>query len=160
MNWEQIIQIPAWASLRSVAPTAEPISGGIYKVADHAYLLTQRYDQKLEQNRPDAPFVTAAIWAVSLQALRRFVHNDALIPVEIGSVLPPKILLLGTQGKYGELQRQIPVDDRPTAERAVYSNSGVFVHKVIEVGRYSFCFLETTIKKEHDAYAIQVSLQQ
>jgi hypothetical protein len=159
MNWEQILRIPPWSSLRSVAPAAEPISAGTYKVADHAYLLTQRYNQAFEKNHPEAPFVTAAIWAVSPQALLRFINIDATIPVEVGSRLPPRILLLGTNGKYGELQRQISANDRQCAERAVYSNLGAFVHKVIEVGRYSFCFLEPSIKKEHAAYAIQVALQ-
>jgi len=74
------------------------------------------------------------------------------------TVKPPEILLLGTQGTYGELERQIPRAERSIAERAVYSNTGAFVHKVIEIARFSFCFLEPTIREEDCAYAIEVRL--
>jgi hypothetical protein len=158
MNWETILTIRAWTSLREVAPQSEMVLPGVYRVAENAYLVTQPYNRAFEQNLPEAPFVTMAIWAESTNALRRCVNSDATAQVQTIGTKPPEILLLGTQGKYAELAQRIPQTKQKIAERAVYSNTGDFVHKVIEIDRFCFCFLNQKITKEEGAYVVEVSL--
>lgn len=159
MNWEQILKMRAWTPLREVAPHGEIVLPGVYRVAENAYLVTQPYNRVFEQNRPEAPFVTLAIWAGSGNVVKRCLNSDATIEVPFVIAKPPEILLLGTQGKYGELITRIPLAQHKIAERGVYSNTGAFVQKVIEIDRLCFCFLDQRITDEEETYAIEVSLQ-
>jgi hypothetical protein len=158
VNWETILQIPAWTPLTEVTSQGELVAPGVYRVAEDAYLVTQLYNRAFEEGRPEAPFVTLAVWAESTSALKRCIDSDASVYVAATAVKPPEILLLGTRGTYGELERQIPARERKIAERAVYSNGGGFVHKVIEIARFSFYFLEPKIRSEERVYAIEVRL--
>jgi hypothetical protein len=158
MTWEQLFKIRAWAPLCEVAPQSEMVLPGVYKVAECVYLLTQPYDRAFERNRPEAPFVTLAIWAGSKTALNRCVNSDVGIKVQ-DTTKPPEALLLGTHGKYGELAELIPPTQHKIAEQAVYSKTGTFVHKIIKIGRFCFCFLDHRITNVEEPYAIEISLQ-
>ncbi|MEQ2005992.1 MAG: hypothetical protein ABMA26_04270 [Limisphaerales bacterium] len=158
MNWETILQIPAWTPLREVTVQRDLVLPGIYRVAADAYLVTQVYNREFEEGRPEAPFVTVAVWAESLSALKRCVDCDVSVQVATSGVKPPDALLFGTTGTYGELERQIAARERKISERATYSNTGVFVHKIIEIGHFTFCFLEPKIRTEEQVYAIKLRL--
>jgi hypothetical protein len=159
MNWQTILDIHAWTPLREVAPRGEMVLPGVCRIGESAFLVTQPYNRAFEQNLPEAPFVTLAVWAESVSALRRCLNCDATTQVQSIITRPPDILLLGTQGKYGELSQHIPQTKRKIAERAVYSSTGAFVHKIIEIDRFCFCFLDQRIKRDEGVYAIEVTLQ-
>lgn len=158
MNWDRILQVPEWTPLSKVTDQGELVLPGVYRVAPDAYLVSQLYNREFEERQPGAPFVTLAVWAESGSGLKRCITSDPFVHVATPTVKPPEILLLGTQGTYGELEGQIPTIDRKIAERAVYSNTGAFVHKVIVIGRFSFCFLTPNIARDDRVYAIEVRL--
>lgn len=158
LTWQSILEIRAWTSLQEVTSQFEMISSNVYRIFSDAYLVTQPYNRKLEHNHPAAPFITMAIWAGSPNALKRCFETNATIDIGSLGSKPPEILLLGTQGTYGELEKIIPQKNRKMAERAIYSNTGAFVHKIIEIDRFRFCFLNSNISENEKIYAIEIVL--
>ncbi|HXK59520.1 MAG TPA: hypothetical protein PLP42_06440 [Acidobacteriota bacterium] len=160
MRWEEILELNAWVSLRQLPIQPEEVLHRIYRVGTDAFAHTLPYDRSFNRNNPDAPFVTLAFWAPSMKALKRCAGRDPSVVPEEPIVLPPAPLLLGTSGTYRQLRDAVPASDRWYAEKAIYSNRGLFVHKVIELGRFRYCFLQREIRDDELPYSIEVSLLQ
>lgn len=158
MDWKFILQLQAWTPLRRVVSGGDFVLPGIYAIGTNAYLRTQHYNQAFENNHPEAPFITEAYWAPSIDALKYNIQRDTTININDSLQKPPEELLLGTSGTYGELEQLIPSSEKRVSERAVYSFKGIFVHKIIEIDRFSYHYLRPTIKKDDRVYAIKVSL--
>lgn len=158
MEWNHILSIRTWTGLRAVIAEPDEVLPGIYRAGNDAYLQTQPYDSEFTRGLLDAPFITLAYWAPSLLALRRCAQGDTTVMVPSPWAPPPTSLLLGTSGTYSELLETTPQAKRRTAERAVYSNEGKFVHKLIKSGRFTFCFLAEAINDLDIAYAVEVAL--
>ena len=157
-EWERILLLKTWTELRALRAEPKEVLPGVYSVGPEACLQTQPFDSRYRRHQPGAPFVTLAYWASSLHALSRCTRLDPSVTVSALSVCPPACLLLGTSGKYGDLMRQMPAAEKGLAERAVYSNQGEFVHKVIESGCFRYCFLGGGSGDEAQVYCIELAL--
>jgi len=158
MEWNEVLSLPAWTPLSEIARSAEPVMDGIYMVGPNAYIKTQAYNRSLEIGDPRAPFVTKAYWAPCLDALRRSICGDPSLGMVAPMVVPPPELVLGTSGVYSELIRQVPEGGGKIAERAIYSNTGAFLYRMINIGRFNYCFLSNEDKGDDRTFLIDISL--
>jgi len=135
----------------------EEVMDGIYKVDLNLYLRTQLYNRNLELGDVNAPFVTKAYWAPSIEALKRIVLNDPKYGVGDPMVSPPFELTLGTSGLYSELSKKFTLSDERASESAIYSAKGLFVKKIIEIGRFGYYFASRHEKDEY-TFAVETKL--
>ena len=130
---------------------------GVYQVAPDLYLRTQPHDKNFESGNPRAPFVTKGYWAPAIRGLRCLVAGIPYEIIDEALPAPPAEFGQDTSGNYSELVAKIRPDSAQTAERAVYSNKGTFLYRVVSVGRLDYCFPSHTDKDER-AFAIASSL--
>ena len=130
---------------------------GVYRVGLDAYLKTQPHNRNFETGDPHAPFVTKAYWSPSLDGLRRLIAGDPALLVDGPLPEPPPELAQGTTGLYSELIKHVPPAGAKVAEKAIYSNKGAFLYRVISIGRLNYCFLSHEDKDER-AFLIDISL--
>lgn len=158
MEWTNILSLRIWTPLsESGAEEVELVMDGVYKVGPHAYLRTQPYTRNFEMGDPRAPFVTMAYWSPTVDGLRRLVLGDPSFQADELLPVPPPELALGTTGLYSELIRQVPLGSTKIAERAEYSNKGVFLKRSLGIGRLNYCFMNHEDKDER-AFLIEISL--
>lgn len=159
MEWSEILELKAWTPLKEIAEQPERLADGLYKVGSDAYVFTRIVNRQLEQNDPDAPFVTGAYWAANADAVRRILGGgDPTIGVGAPSKMPPQELLLGTNGTYGELVRRARTLRDSFAESASYSKTGKFLYKLISCGRFEYCFLDNQKNDCEPTFLIQIAL--
>ena len=158
MNWDTILQLRTWSPLSSLEHLLIESRNGFLEIGVNAYVIAQPYDRNFEINKPGAPFVTLAYWTESVTAMERLVLGEPTREHGGHRGTPPEILLLQTNGTFGELksagkQRQIEV-----SERGLYSPQGEFLHRTLDVGRFSYCFYGREDVHDERPFAIQVSL--
>jgi len=159
MNWDEILNLNAWTPLSEIGIVdVEPIIDGIFRVGRDAYLRTQQYNERLEMGDSQAPFVTMAYWAPSMEGLRRLVLSDPSIRIAEPIPVPPPELAMGMNGRYLELAKQAPLTGQKYSERAVYSNKGVFLKKLLRIGPLGYCFMDRE-ERDEQAFAIEISLR-
>ncbi len=158
MEWQGILNLKRWTELSAVIAAPNEVFPGVYDAGSEAYLQAQPYDSEFRLGQIGAPFATLAYWAPNLAALERCTRLDPGIEVSGPWPPPPSCLLLGTAGKYGDLVHRMSSAERQLAERAVYSSGGKFVHKVVERGRFTYCFLGGGFSDEDRVYCIEVGL--
>jgi hypothetical protein len=152
-----VLNLRAWTPLLEVCEKdTKLVMEGVYEVAPNIYLRTQRYNQNLEEGDVRAPFITMAYWAPSIECLQRIVLNDPSFKA-VESKSPPFELSSGTNGMYSELSEKIISTNERCAEKATYSNLGLFVKRVISIGRFSYCFASCEDVDER-AFAVEVAL--
>jgi hypothetical protein len=140
------------------ADAIEPIMDGLYRVGLNAYLKTRPYNPRSAQGGVGGPFVTLAFWSSSISGLRRVISSDSDAAIDEVLIVAPPELTLGTTGLYSELiHKNLLIDSKPF-ERAEYSNKGLFLNKVVGVGRFSYCFASRENKDER-AFLIEISLK-
>jgi hypothetical protein len=157
MNLTDLMRLRAWSPLSEVCHGAELVMDGIYKVAPDLYLRTQPHDRNFAPNNPRAPFVTKGYWVPTIAGLRRLVAGIPDEEIDGPLPAPPAELGQDTSGYYSELTAKITLDSARTAERAVYSNKGTFLYRMISIGRLAYCFPSHEDKEER-AFAIGISL--
>jgi hypothetical protein len=158
MDWKEILGLGAWLPLSTVEHLRLDLPNGIIKVGPDAYLRTQPHDRDLEMNRPGAPFVTMGYWTGSLPALERLIRGDPTVENGSVSACPPVELLLQTNGTFGELREMGMANRTLRSERAVYSNQGTFLYRVLDIERFTYCFYGRTDQANDRPFAIEVSL--
>jgi hypothetical protein len=159
MIWDYLLKAKPWTPLSQIQEGVEQVMEGVLKVDDCAYVRTQDYNQKLENNDPNAPFVTKAYWASSIEAVKRVVLGDATVSVETVGANAPRQLLQGTKGTYAELKAKIPASEAKGSESAKYSNKGAFLYKQIRIGRFEYYFIGNEIAPDEKVFMIGVALQ-
>jgi len=159
MKLDEVLNVKAWTPISELNPQEiEEVIGGVYKVDLNLYLRTQLYNRNLEMGDIGAPFVTMAYWASSIEALKRIVLNDPKYDVVDSIMSPPFELTLGTSGLYSELSKKATLGDERASESATYSAKGLFVKKIIEIGRFGYCFASRHEKDEY-AFAVEIALE-
>lgn len=158
MEWSEILQLKEWSPLSEISAKAAVVVDGILQVAPDGYIVTQPYNKLLEDNDPNAPFVTRAYWGGSVDAVRRRVDGDPTIGNTPPSSRPPPELLLGTNGTYGESVRKASALRDRFSEQARYSNTGKFLYKLISSGRFEYCFLDNEENDDEPTFLIQIAL--
>lgn len=159
MNWNEILNLSAWTPLSQIGNLdIEPIVDGVFRVGVDAYLRTQQYNELLQMGDSRAPFVTMAYWSPSVDGLKRLILGDPSICVAKPIPAPPPELAMGMTGRYLELAKQAPLMGQRYSERAVYSNKGVFLKKLLSIGPLGYCFMDRKERDEH-AFAIEISLR-
>jgi hypothetical protein len=157
MDWTNILNLQAWTPLSEIGTEVKCVMGGVYRIGQYAYLRTQTYNRDLVVGDPRAPFVTTAYWSPSIEGLKRFVNGDPGFHIEGPLPAPPPELVQGGTGLYSEQAKQLVAAGVIGAERAVYSNKGVFLYKKIKIGRLNYCFLSPD-NKDEQAFLIEISL--
>ena len=153
MNWNSVFLIRAWSPLKRVAAQCYEVGDGLYCGGEGIFFMTQPYNESFEEGLPEAPFVTSAYWAASVEAIRHCVLQE-LEAFDGTSWLPPEELLLGSRGSYEEL---CAMDG--ASEVATYrSTDGAFVNKSISVGRFCYFFMGRDIDPYQIPYAVEVTL--
>lgn len=158
MLWNDILCLHAWTPLSNIESDAEQVFDGVFKIGPNAYVKTQMHNMSFETGDPHAPFITKAYWAPHLDALKRSVIGDPLIGADKAVIPPPEELLLGTSGLYAELIEKIPLSLKGRAERAIYSNKGAFLYRLINIGRLNYCFLGNENRGNDLTFLIDISL--
>lgn len=142
MDWRDILLLKSWTPLSRLHPSPQPVAPGLCQVGPHAFLLLRDVNRRLERNDPDAPFVTRAYWATSLEAVLRIKGGgDAGIGGQAPGECPPAELLLGSSCRYGDLLGAAIAQRLDPSERAQYSNTGEFLCRLIGCGRFEYLFL-------------------
>lgn len=153
MTWNDVFSIKAWSSLKSEAAQYYEIGDGLYCVEENIFFMTQPYNERFEEGLPDTPFVTAAYWAASVEAIRHCVLQE-LETFDGASTLPPEELLLGSRGSYQELR----VMDGASEVATYRSMDGALVNKSISVGKFCYFFMGSEINPCQTPYAVEVAL--
>ncbi|MCZ4324659.1 hypothetical protein [Pseudomonas anguilliseptica] len=156
---ENLLRYPKWSPLAGVVEVIDQISfisANIYKLSDNLYLRLTPSNAFFE-NGPDAPYVTAIIWAVSDGAVLRL--SEAKIESDIGGVLePPKeILPAVSEATYGEIISYFKnFPPKVCQEKASYriATDGAFIHRVIETEGFLFAFRSPAHDSSEKPYAI------
>ncbi len=158
MTWDSLLKVKTWTPLSQIQQEVEQVMPGVLKVDEGAYIRTQDYNQKLENNDPNAPFVTKAYWASSIEAVKRVVSGDPTASIGALDANAPTQLLSGTKGTYAELKAKIPSSEIKGAESAKYSNKGAFLYKQIRIGRFEYYFAGNDIVPDEKVFMIGVAL--
>ena len=140
MNVTDLLRLRAWTPLSDVCPLAEPVMVGIWKIGAGLYLRTQPYDRDFMPDNPHAPFVTMGYWAPTKRGFEPVVAGVPCERIDESLQAPPAEISLGTSGLYLDLIAIAKLADSHPAERAVYSNKGVFLYRAINTGHFEFCF--------------------
>ncbi len=158
MKLDEVLNMKTWTPVSQLnLEEIEEVMDGIYKVDLNLYLRAQLYNRNLEVGDINAPFVTMAYWAPSMEALRRIVLNDPKYGVGDSVMSLPLELALGTSGLYSELSKKATLSDERSSESAIYSAKGLFVKKIIEIGRFGYCFASLCEKDEY-TFAVEIKL--
>lgn len=156
MDLTDVLQLCAWTPLSDVCPQAEPVMNGVWKVGAGLYLRTQPHDRDFATDNPRAPFVTKGYWAPTASGFQRVVAGIPSERIDESLQALPAEISLGTSGLYSDLLFKL-ADSYP-AERAVYSNKGLFLYRAIGAGRFEFCFpSHQNIDEQTFAVAIRFS---
>lgn len=158
MELNEVLRMRAWTPISEIACSAERVMDGVFRVGPNVYIRTQDYNRNLEVGDPRAPFVTKAYWAPYVDALMRVSLGDPSLGTMVPRVGPPPELMLGTSGVYSELIRLVPAGEINISERAVYSNTGVFLYRMINIGRFNYYFLSNEDKDGERPFLIDISL--
>lgn len=140
MNWTDILALRVWTPLAEISVDAKKIDDGLYKIGEDAYIKTQPYNRNFEKADALSPFVTKAYWSASLNGIKRAIVGNASSNVEKIAGEVPVELTNGTSGFYSQLVAKIPPGDRSFSERAIYSNKGEFLYKLVSLGRLNYFF--------------------
>lgn len=140
MDLTDLLRLHSWTPLSDICPQAELVMDGIWKVGAGLYLRTQPHDQDFMPDNPRAPFVTMGYWAPTKSAFERVVAGIPSERIDESLQAPPAEISLGTSGLYSDLIAIVKLADSRPAERAVYSNKGVFLYRTFNAGRLEFCF--------------------
>jgi hypothetical protein len=79
-------------------------------------------------------------WAPTKSGFERVVAGVPCERIDESLQEPPAEISLGTSGLYSDLIAIFKLADSRPAERAVYSNKGVFLYRAINAGHLEFCF--------------------
>ena len=130
----------------------------LFKIGDQQYAFTVPRNRALEK-APEAPFITAVIWAsddgAAQRASMKAIEEDGLSVSE-----PPRELLPDSQARtYSELVA-ILRKMGTVREYATYriASDGAFVHRVVESGNHSYFFRGRDAKADELPYAIRIGL--
>jgi hypothetical protein len=164
VTWSEVLTLPAWPSLRTVAPDAVTVKNNLMRVGKEQFALVTTHDRELRDDNPEAPFVTSIIWAPNENsALRCALHDIDVDDVNDTGKPPRELLPFDTPPTYAaitEAARTKRYGDH--LEHAEYrigtSGKGEFVHKIVEVGRIGYCFRSSRARKTELPYAIRISL--
>jgi hypothetical protein len=158
MNFNDILGLRAWTPLSEVSKDElDLIVDNVYALGSDVYLRTQPHNRAYEVGDPRAPFVTKAYWSPSVEGLKRLILGDPSFHASEPLSIAPSELALGTTGLYSEILKQAWSTNAQVAERAIYSNKGAFLSRVISVGRLSYCF-QSHEDKDERAFLIEISL--
>jgi hypothetical protein len=140
MDLTHVLRLRAWTPLSDIFPQAEPVMDGIWKIGAGIYLRTLKHDRDFLPDNPRAPFVTMGYWAPTKSGFERVVAGVPCERIDESPQTPPGEISLGTSGLYSDLMDIVKLADSRPAERAVYSNNGVFLYRSIKAGQFEFCF--------------------
>lgn len=158
MDWEKILALQAWTPLSEIdMDYCEPIVDSLYKVGPDAYLKTRPYNPRQNGVDNNGPFVTIAYWAPCIASLQRVISSDSTVFIVEAPAEPPAALALGTTGLYMELKNVVHKKDAKVTERGEYSSKGIFLNKVLSLGRFSYYFLSNEDEDER-VFLIAIAL--
>lgn len=140
MEVTELLRLCAWTPLSDVSPQAEPVMDDVWKIGAGLYLRTVSYDRDFMLDNPRAPFVTMGYWAPTKSGFERVVVGVPSQRINESLQAPPAEISFGTSGLYSDLIAIVKEVDSRGAERAVYSNKGIFLYRAIDAGRFEFCF--------------------
>lgn len=143
------MRVPCWVPLRHVVSCAEPVGRNLFRIAPCQYLVALPSNERFEVT-PDAPLVTALLWAPTDGAARRVllfeVEADELADAEP----PPELLPAGHSRTYGRILDHVRgTGEGMVIESATYriARDGAFVQRNILTRQVEFHF-----RKRHGAH--------
>jgi len=160
MNWKKLMKIKAWSPVKKCGIDFEFLKEGIYKLGDGAYALTSAYNKSLIEDVKNGPFVNNIFWALDDGAIYRCILQEIECFDERTDISrPPEELTIKNNITYGDLIKSAKTGKYGKyMECAAYRADGKFVHKIIDVGKLSYFFLDNAEIKDELPYSIRCTL--
>lgn len=159
MNWLELLNTPVWSPLESIFKEPLLIVPRIYRVGVSQYVLAMKHNKNFQLNKPDAPFITMAMWAPTNELAIKALCNTDIIQQPI-VIPPPKELLLGTEGRYGQLYKRKRLDGGSMPpNRGVINLDGIFSHSIIDLGLFRYCYFNEEPGHEDLPFAIMIDIE-
>jgi len=165
MDWKDLIKTEPWASLSTISDTPTHVYDLIYKIGHQQYVLAHKtYVDQPTQTRMSngGPFVPIAIWAIDDEHAIKSHRSTSIINPHPITEIAPQELLLGTEGRYGQLHKKSRLDGGglPPTRGVINGKTGEFSHVIIDLGLFTYCYFTPNPKMDDLPFAIQLRLSQ